>query len=412
MRVAILSSVFKKESDFKEVEEDLYFVGNSVKKVLENSGHETVFLDVNEKTFEELRRMDIDFAFNVCERFNGSSLFEPHIASMLELLNIPYTGSGPLTLATCINKVRVKEILMHHGILTPNYQVFYSRNKKLDPELKFPLIVKPVCMDNSIGITKDAVVHNEEELRSRVSYILRTYDQPALVEEFIDGKEITVGILGNGRNATILPTSEVVFNNWPDAESKVYSYEAKWTIDSTQWRGISIEIPANLPKYQEYRIKRIALQVYNILGCRDYGRVDMRLSSDGVPYVLEMNPNPGISPTASLEEQPDFIPFAAEKAGMNYEQLILKIFNEALERYNMTIKILPVPKSVIAEVQQPPLASINTAVKNERNDTVQVAVKVAVKENADSGTILVKPEADNTLRPQKDRIRIDPDIIL
>lgn len=346
MKVAILSNLFKESSEFKEVEDDLVEVGNAVKKVLEAAGHEAIFFDVNEKTYEELRKSNIDMAFNVCERFNGSSLFEPHIASMLELLNIPYTGSGPLTLATCINKVRVKEILMHHGILTPNYQVFYSRNKKLDTELKFPLIVKPVCMDNSIGITADAVVHNEEELRSKVGYILRTYDQPALVEEFIEGKEITVGILGNGRNATVLPISEVLFVNWPETEDKVYSYEAKWLKDSNEWKGVAIGCPADIPKYQEYRIKRTALQVYNILGCRDYGRIDFRLSKDGVPYVLEMNPNPGISPIVTVEEQPDFMPFASQKAGMTYNELILKIFTEALERNNMTIKILELPKSV------------------------------------------------------------------
>jgi len=349
MKVAILSNLFKENTEYKEVEEDLMEVGNAVKRVLESAGHEAIFFDVNEKTFEELRKSNIDMAFNVCERFNGSSLFEPHIASMLELLNIPYTGSGPLTLATCINKVRVKEILMHHGILTPNYQVFYSRNKKMDPELKFPLIVKPVCMDNSIGIGADAVVHNEEELRSKVSYILRTYDQPALAEEFIDGKEITVGVLGNGRTASILPISEVVFKNWPDNESKVYSYEAKWLKDSDEWKGVSIDCPAaTVPKYQEYRIKRTALQVYNVLGCRDYGRIDFRLSSDGVPYVLEMNPNPGISPFIEEGEQPDFVPFASQKAGLSYDDLIMKIFNEALERNNMTIRILPSPKPVEA----------------------------------------------------------------
>lgn len=357
MKVAILSNLFKENTEYKEVEEDLMEVGNAVKRVLEAAGHEAVFFDVNEKTFEELRKSDIDMAFNVCERFNGSSLFEPHIASMLELLNIPYTGSGPLTLATCINKVRVKEILMHHGILTPNYQVFYSRNKKIDPELKFPLIVKPVCMDNSIGIGADAVVRNEEELRSKVSYILRTYDQPALVEEFIEGKEITVGILGNGRNATILPLSEVVFRNWPENESKVYSYEAKWLKDSDEWKGVTIECPPSLPKYQEYRIKRTALQVYNILGCRDYGRIDFRLSNDGVPYVLEMNPNPGISPYLGPDEQPDFMPFASQKAGLTYDELIMKIFNEALERNNMTIRILPSPKPVEATVKTDILVS-------------------------------------------------------
>jgi len=345
MKVAILSNLFKKESDFKEVEDDLMEVGNSVKHALETAGHQTVFFDVNETTFEQLRNSDVEFAFNVCERFNGSSLFEPHIASMLELLNIPYTGSGPLTLATCINKVRVKEILMHHGILTPNYQVFYSRNKKLDPELKFPLIVKPVCMDNSIGITDDSVVHDEEELKYRISYILRTYDQPALVEEFIDGKEITVGVLGNGRTATVLPISEVLFKNWPEGRDMIYSYEAKWLKETDSWRGVSIECPAELPKYQEYRIKRIALQVYSILGCRDYGRIDFRLSNEGVPYVLEMNPNPGISPVLSDDEQPDFIPCAAVKSGMTYDGLILKIFNEALERNNLTIKVMTLPKT-------------------------------------------------------------------
>jgi D-alanine-D-alanine ligase len=388
MKVAILSNVFKKESDYKEVEDDLMEFGNAVKAALESGGHETVFFDVNETTFEQLRNSDVDFAFNVCERFNGSSLFEPHIASMLELLNIPYTGSGPLTLATCINKVRVKEILMHHGILTPNYQVFYSRNKKIDPELKFPLIVKPVCMDNSIGITKEAVVHNEEELRSRIGYILRTYDQPALVEEFIDGKEITVGILGNGRTAMVLPPSEVVFRNCSAEDDKIYSYEAKWLKDTESWKGIGIECPADLPKYQEYRIKRIALQVYSILGCRDYGRVDFRLSKEGVPYVLELNPNPGISPMSNSgeEEQPEFIPYAAAKAGMTYAELILKIFNEALERNNMTIKVLPVPKSASTELKQ---------------------------ENG----VTVKPEA-STLKAvsespkPRERARLDPDIIL
>jgi D-alanine-D-alanine ligase len=378
MKVAILSNIFKNESDFKEVEDDLMEVGNAVKNALNLAGHETVFFDVNETTFEQLRNSDVEFAFNVCERFNGSSLFEPHIASMLELLNIPYTGSGPLTLATCINKVRVKEILMHHGILTPNYQVFYSRNKKLDTELKFPLIVKPVCMDNSIGITNDAVVKDEDELRSRVSYILRTYDQPALVEEYIDGKEITVGVLGNGRNALVLPPSEVLFKDISDDNMKVYSYEAKWLKDSDSWKNVSVECPAELPKYQEYRIKRIALQVYNILGCRDYGRIDFRLSKEGVPYVLELNPNPGISP--ALDEQPDFIPHAAIKVGMTYDELILKIFNEALERNNMTIRVMQLPKALSTE--------------NGRASVAEVTAQVS----------------EQGMR-QRDRVKIDTDIV-
>jgi D-alanine-D-alanine ligase len=376
MKVAILSNFFKNESNYKEVEDDLMQVGQAVKKVLEDAGHQAIFFDVNEKTYEQLRHSNIDVAFNVCERFNGSSLFEPHIASMLELLDIPYTGSGPLTLATCINKVRVKEILMHHGILTPNYQVFYSRNKKLDPELKFPLIVKPSCMDNSIGITKDSVVHNEEELRSKVGYILRTYDQPALVEEFIDGREITVGILGNGRNATIFPPSEVIYDKWPENVDKIYSYEAKWQKETDAWNGLYIQCPSELPKYQESRIKRTALQVYTILGCRDYGRIDFRLSNEGVPYVLEMNPNPGISPVMEEGEQPDFMPLAATKSGISYSDLIIRIFEEALERNNMTIKIMPSPKQA---------STLSTSSENIDTDEFIAQVEEStLKEDGDS----------------------------
>src|SRR3989338_3396930 len=182
MRVGVLSNIFKSFSDYKEVEQDLVQVGIAVKEALESHNHEVSFFDVNEKTFEKLRKAKIDIAFNVCERFNGNRFFEPHVAAMLELLGLPYTGSGPLALATCINKIRVKEILMFYKIPTPKYQVFYSRNKKLDADLEFPLIVKPSQTDNSIGITQDSVVNAESELRKKVDYVIRTYNQPALEE--------------------------------------------------------------------------------------------------------------------------------------------------------------------------------------------------------------------------------------
>jgi len=344
MRVAILSNVMKAEGEFKEVEENLMEFGTYIREVLESAGHEVIFFDVNESTYEALRNSNIDIAFNVCERFRGNSLFEPHIASMLELLDIPYTGSGHLTLATSINKVRVKEILMHYGILTPNYQVFNSKNKKLDPELKFPLIIKPMCMDNSIGITNDSVASNEDELRAKVGDILKTYDQPALVEEFVEGREITVSIIGNGKTTTALPLSEVVFKDWPENMKKVYNYEAKWCKDTINWKGIRVECPADLPKYQESRIKKIAVQVYKIMNCRDYGRIDIRLNNDGVPYVLEINPNPGISPNED-DGQPDFLPFAAKQAGITYRELIIRILNEALMRYEM--QKLEMPENVL-----------------------------------------------------------------
>ncbi|MFH1173565.1 MAG: ATP-grasp domain-containing protein [archaeon] len=337
MKVAILSNLFPDDNEYKEVEDDLMEFGRNVQKALVKCGHEVVFFDVNETTFEKLRTADIDIAFNVCERFNGNSLFEPHVAAMLELLNIPYTGSGPLTLATCINKVRVKEILMHHGIPTPRYQVFYSKNRKLNPELNFPLIVKPAQMDNSIGIRNDSVVYTEDDLRRKVAYILRTYDQPALVEEFIDGREITVGILGTDKT-TVLPIVETCFDDFPEGMNKILGYDAKWYIKCPY------TFPESLPKYLEARIKKIALDVYDILGVRDYGRVDFRVGPDNVPYVLEMNPNPGISFEC-------FLPIAARKHGIQYHELINMVLVLALERQENKIKVLPTPKQERVEVQ-------------------------------------------------------------
>ena len=326
MRVVVLSNSFS-EYNNKEVEEDLTMTGDAVIQALQTAGHEAKFYDVNEKTFELLRKAKVDFAFNVCERFNGNSFFEPHVAAMLELLGIPYTGSGPLTLALCMNKVRVKEILAHNGIPTPRFQVFTSRNKKLDPELKFPLIVKPSCMDNSIGITNDCVVHTEKELRSKVGYINNIYGQPALVEEYIDGRELAVGVLGNGANATVFPISEYTFGDLPENMNKILDYDAKWNQESDIYKGSSEICPAELPKYIETRIRKIALDVYKILEVRDYGRVDIRLSKDGVPYVLEMNPNPGISADNTL-------PKAAKSVGWTYNEMIQEIFVQALERHD------------------------------------------------------------------------------
>lgn len=327
MKVGVLSNIFKDFSGSKEVEDDLAQVGKMVVKSLKLYGHDIQFFDVNETTFDKLRKSNIDIAFNVCERFNGSSLLEPHVAAMLEMLNIPFTGSGHLTLATCINKVRVKELMMMHGIPTPKYQVFCSRNKKLDPDLRFPLIIKPSKMDNSIGITNESIVRNEKELRSRVYYIIKTYNQPALVEEYIDGRDINAGIFGNGNNLVNLPLNEVVYGDLPPSINKIFSYEAKWEEDSQIYQK-RFYVEANLPKYLDLRIKRTAQAIYKLLEVRDYGRVDIRLSNEGIPYVLEMNPNPGISCDCN-------IPMAAQLCGMSYNEMINRILNYALERYSI-----------------------------------------------------------------------------
>lgn len=222
----------------------------------------------------------------------------------------------------------VKAILMHHGIPTPKYQVFYSRYRKLDPELKFPLIVKPCSMDNSIGITPEAVVNNEEELRRRAAFILKTYSQPALAEELISGREFTISILGNDKEAQALPACEILIEESSENRHRIYSYEAKWDEEGVSYNPTLMECPAKIPKYLEVKLQKIALEVHRVLGVRDYSRVDIRLDADNNPYVLEMNPNPGISADC-------FLPFSASALDIDYNRLINIIFCCALERYGL-----------------------------------------------------------------------------
>jgi D-alanine-D-alanine ligase len=344
LKIAVLSNFFS-EYQNKEVEVDLMETANAVKKALESFGHEAEIFDVNEKTFDILRKRKIDFAFNVCERFKGASFFEPHVAAMLELIGIPYTGSGPLALALCMNKIKVKEILSHNGIPTPRFQVFYSRNQKLNPELEFPLIIKPSYNDNSIGIDNDSVVYNERDLRRRVYFVNNTYDQPALVEEFMPGREFSVGVMGN-KNTSSLPVSEYLFVDLPPEVQPILSYEAKWSANSQLYNGTVEVCPAQIPKYLEQQMKKMAADVFKILEVRDYGRVDIRLGRDGMPTVLEMNPNPGISADNT-------IPKAAISLGLSYNEMINEILIAALNRHsvkhNLTSKIFSKPHDLVQE---------------------------------------------------------------
>ncbi|MEM4267607.1 MAG: ATP-grasp domain-containing protein [Candidatus Woesearchaeota archaeon] len=324
MRIAVLSNFFSEHKN-KEVEIDLMMTASAVKNALEDFGHAAEIIDIDESAFERLRNLNIDLAFNVCERYKGASIYEPHVAAMLELFGIPYTGSGPFALSLCMNKIKVKEILMQNGIPTPKYQVFYSPNQTIRKDLKFPLIVKPSCNDNSIGIDNDSVVEDEASLKRRVRLVLARFKQPVLVEEFLHGREFAVGIMGNSRPVA-LPISEFIYSV-PDNLYPILSYDAKWLPNTEIYKG-SVEVcPAQIPRYLEQRMKKIAIDAFRILEVRDYGRIDVRLADDGTPMVLEMNPNPGISINNTL-------PKAALSLGLSYNDIIHEILIAALDRYN------------------------------------------------------------------------------
>lgn len=282
---------------------------------------------INPEPVNNLLNKKFDLIFNLSDDgFYGNSQLEPHVPALLEVLAIPYTGSNYLTLALCLDKIKTKQLLMANGIPTPNFQVFTKATEKTNPKLRFPLIIKPSREDASIGIEDDSVVHEKKHLIPKIRSVISEYNQPALVEEYIKGREFNVGILGNGP-LTILPTSEIIFK-LPEDMNHICSYESKWNPEHVAYSGTKPECPARVSQSLRKKLVDIATRSYKIMGCRDYGRVDFRVDDSGMPYVLEVNPNPDINPKAGLANM-------ASKAGISYTNLIGKIVDYALERNNL-----------------------------------------------------------------------------
>lgn len=311
-----------------EVEQDLTAVGHSIEKTLKARGNRVTFFDFNDvmTAIQQLKESDVDIVFNVCERINDSSLLEPHAASVFDILQIPYTGSNPFTLSLCIDKIRVKKLLSYHGIPTPRWDYAYDVDDDISEDLCYPLIVKPANSDNSIGITNKSVVTDKRQLRDQLEHIIRGIGSPALVEEYIEGDEYDVSILGNEEDdLKVLPLARSIFKNMPKGYWHIYTYDAKW-LEKKPYKSIIIQKPAKIPKKLESLITEIALDTYNILDCHDYGRIEIRTDEEGNPYVLELNPNPSIN-------FGDYLPDCAQLVGMDYADFIEEIMKLAIKRY-------------------------------------------------------------------------------
>ena len=271
--------------------------------------------------------------FNCCESILGQSKLEMNVAAMYELFGIPYTGSPTLTLGIALDKAMTKSIFVATGIPTPRHQLFEERATtrsplpwKVDPTLRFPLIVKPVHEDASIGIDANAIVHDEAALLARARFILQEFEQPALAEEYIEGRELNVAVMGASEDTlTTLPISEITFDAVPKGMPRIVSYEAKWVEESPLYKTTVPVCPAVLPASIEAAARRIALDAARAVGLRDYGRVDMRLDDNGNLFVLEANPNPDISEDAGFMR-------AAQTSGRTYAGTINEILNFAIER--------------------------------------------------------------------------------
>lgn len=327
LHIGIACNIYKEGQN--EVEADLMSVGFNIEKTLKQRGYKVTFFDFNDlyKAFFELAKSDVDLVFNVCERINNSSLLEPHAAAILDTLQIPYTGSNPFTLALCIDKIRVKKLLAFHNIPTPKWDYAYVLEDEIDENLRYPLIVKPGNTDNSIGITNESVVTNKDELNKQLKKVIVEMGSPALVEEYIEGDEYDVSIIGSDYyDLRVLPLSRSIFKEMPPGYWHIYPYEAKWSDSEIYKKIITQRPPKNISKKLESLITEIALDTYNILDCHDYGRVEIRVDENDNPYVLELNPNPSININ-------DCVPAVANLIGMDYGDFLEEIIKMAVKRY-------------------------------------------------------------------------------
>ena len=289
--------------------------------------HRVSLINADLDAFEKFRTLQPELVFNIAEGLYGASR-EAQIPALLEMQNLPYTGSDPATLAICLDKGRTKEILTQHKIPNPRFWIVRSLSE-LPNRLTYPLMVKPCLEGSSKGVTDKALVHNRKELIRQVEWVLGTYGQRTLIEEFLPGREFTVALLGNGDDLTVLPIVEIDFSALPEGVSPIYSYEAKWVWDTEQNPLQIFSCPAQIDTFLAGRIETICRRAFTALGCRDWCRIDVRLDAAGHPQIIELNPLPGILPRP---EQNSCFPKAARAAGLSYQQLILCVADIAIDR--------------------------------------------------------------------------------
>ena len=279
-----------------------------------------------------LRASRPDIVFNLAEGSAGRNR-EAHVPAFCEFWGIPYTGSDPLTLSLCLDKGRAKESLVYHGIPTAAFTVVPDSARLGDlPEL--PVVVKPVHEGSSKGITQASLCRTRAEVRRAVARVVAGYGQPALVERWLPGRELTCAVLGNGDDARVLPVVELDFDALPPGALPLYSYEAKWLWDTPERPLPIFHCPARLGAALTRRVVRTALAAYRALGCRDWARVDLRCDADGVPSVLEVNPLPGVLPESVMNS---CFPKAARAAGMDYAAMIHAVLRAGAARYGLAL---------------------------------------------------------------------------
>ncbi len=307
---------------------------------ISDCGLSTEILGVHGKDIEtlisRLRGMEEFLVFNIVESMCGDTRNELVLPALLDLLKIPYTGPDALAIGLCLHKDKCKQVLISSGVATPEYILLSSvqqiQSGSLDQEienLSYPFFLKLAREDASIGIEASNRVETPAALKQRAIELLSKYDQPVLGECYIEGREVNVTVMGNGDELFVLPLHEIDFGKMPEGRPHIISYAAKWDEDHVDYDGTKPVPMKNLTPELEQRISETAMAAFRALGLRDFGRIDLRIDTDGIPWVIDVNPNCDLSPDAGVAR-------AAAHQGMDYPALVRRICELAWNRYDHT----------------------------------------------------------------------------
>jgi D-alanine-D-alanine ligase len=304
---------------------------NAVVRGLRHLGYRARGVNIAEdvrKLERVLKRSKPDVVFNLVEHFRDDPELEAHVAAMFEVYGVAYTGATPFALSLCQKKGLTKDILLGAGVPTPRFRTAHEADIDADHGLRYPIMVKPAREDASSGVAKDSVVNDLEGLQARVAYVFEEWGGPVLIEEFIDGRELHVGVLGNDP-PEVLPPIEWDFSGLPEGYPRLISYAAKWNPLAEVYHQVHAVCPAAISDELLERVEEVVVRAFEVTECRDYARLDIRIGPDDVPYVLEVNPNPDLTEGVSFME-------AAEVAGYGFEETLSAIVEYALERKTTT----------------------------------------------------------------------------
>jgi len=333
LKVAVLYDVWGEEDTSepeatqagrkRKVKEDREEIFDALGKL----GHEPSYyvLDGRPQSLYALGKCGADLVFNLTESYAGDDTKEMNVAAYMDLLGLPYTGAGPHAHFLAQDKATAKKMFAFHEIRTPFFATAYRGNIDHAHDVKFPLIVKPQSEDGSIGIDAEAVVTGVKELMERVEYVQNEFDSPALIEEYIEGREIYAAILGSYEKTEVLPLVELDLSKLPEGTPKIASRDVKFETDSKAYKLTKSKVVEDLDEATAQKLRETAIAAYRAVKLRDYGRIDMRLTPEGEVYVIEANPNPWLSSKHEFA-------MAAKKSGRSYTQLIGEIVELAVER--------------------------------------------------------------------------------